>query len=57
MGERSDMTDMRGNAPVSDQPDQQPDQQLDQQLDQDAEPPGSGIDGPVHSDEPAEGPE
>jgi hypothetical protein len=37
---------------------QQPDPEPDQpdQPDQDAEPPGSGVEGPVHTEEPAEGP-
>jgi hypothetical protein len=46
MGYRPEMTDMSGNAP-------EPDQKLAQEV----EPPGSGIDGHIHPDEPAEGPE
>ena len=34
-----------------------PSQQPRDEPDQDAEPPGPGVPGPVHPDEPAEGPE
>jgi hypothetical protein len=36
---------------------QDPTQDSDQIADQDAEPPGDGIAGPVHPDDPAEGPD
>jgi len=35
---------------------QQPDPDQPDEPDQDAEPPGSGVEGPVHTEEPAEGP-
>jgi hypothetical protein len=38
-------------------PSADPSQQPDDRPDQDAEPPGPGIPEPVHSDDPAEGPE
>jgi hypothetical protein len=51
------MTDMtHPSSDPAEQHDQQHDRQHDQQPDQDAEPPGDGIDGPVHAEEPAEGP-
>jgi len=38
-------------------PDLRPDEADDQGRDQDAGPPGDGIPGPVHPDDPAEGPD
>lgn len=55
MGYGSAMTE--NNEPGPEEPEAgRPQDQHDEQRDQDAEPPGSGIEGPVHPDEPAEGP-
>jgi hypothetical protein len=49
MGYQPEMTDMSD-------PSRTPDPEPDPEPDQDAEPPDSGIEGPVHPDDPAEGP-